>query len=132
MALNTNTEQYLELMMKTFVWAVRDKLVTGEEKQVDQYFQQLAKSKKIEEVTFVNNKGKILLSTNKINEGSKLATDYTDTALNIGELTVLNKGNKQIAASPIVSVDSRLGTLIVVYRSDVFQLEKIVNLTKND
>src|SRR5210317_501293 len=64
-----STDKHLELMMRTFVWAVRGEMTRGNLEQVDQYFKQLVQTENISEITLVNNKSEILLSTNKKNEG---------------------------------------------------------------
>lgn len=120
--LKANAAMHLELMMKTFVWAVRGELTRENQEQVNQYFKQLVKNPQISEVTLVDNKGTILLSTNKKNEGSPLTTDYTNSVLNIDETTILDQGAQQVVAAPVLSIDSRLGTLIVLYKTDLFQL----------
>lgn len=124
-----NSQKHLELMMKTFVWAVRGELTRGNLEQADQYFKQLVKADKVDEITLIDKNSKILLTTNKKNEGNMLKTDYSDAALKIEEMTIFNNGNKLVVAAPIMSLDSKLGTLIVVYKTDVFQMEKSVGLT---
>ncbi len=117
-----NSAKHLELMMKTFVWAVRGEMIRGNQEQADQYFKQLVKADKIDEVTLVNSNGEILITTNKKNEGSKLTTDYAEDVMKIEEMTIFNRGNKQIVASPLMALDSRMGTLLVIYNTDIFQL----------
>ncbi len=118
-----NSEKHLELMMKTFVWAVRGEMIRGNQEQANQYFKQLVKADKIEEVTLVDKKGQILITTNKKNEGNQLATDYADDVMKVEELTIFNQGNRQVVAAPIMSLDSHMGTLLVIYNTDVFQIE---------
>ncbi|MDF1699235.1 MAG: hypothetical protein P1U56_25495 [Saprospiraceae bacterium] len=119
----TNTNGHLELTMKTFVWAVRSEITRGNQEQVDQYFNQLVKSEKVEEIILVDTNGKVLISTNKKNEGIKLETDYAEDVSKVKEVTIINKTDQQVVAAPVLSIDSRVGTLIVLYNNDVFQLD---------
>ena len=121
--LTDNSVEHLRLMMKTFVWAVRGEMTRGNQEQVDQYFKQLVKVEKIEEIILVDKEGKIILSTNKKNEGNKLGEPYPDDILTVEETAIVENEGKHIAAAPVMSIDSRIGTLILTYKSDLFQLE---------
>ena len=122
-SLTDNSAEHLRLMMKTFVWAVRGELIRGNQEQVDQYFSQLVKTDKIEEIVLVDKTGKIILSTNKKKEGSKLGTEYPSDILAVEETIIMTKDSIQIAAAPVMSIDSRLGTLILSYEADLFKLD---------
>lgn len=124
----TNSNKNLELMMKTFVWAVRSEMTRDNQEQVDQYFTQLVKSDKIVEITLIDKTGKVLISTNKKNEGVMLATAYTDEVLKVEEVSILNKSEQQVIAAPVLSIDSKIGTLIVLYKTDAFHLDAIKEL----
>ncbi len=113
-----NSEQHLVLTMKTFAWAVRSELNRGNQEQVDQYFQQLVKADKVEEITLVDREGTILLTTNKKNEGSKFVEEYADAVMQVEATTVMDFADKRIAAAPIMSLTSRTGTLVVRYKID--------------
>jgi len=129
-AFKTNTEKHLELMMRTFVWAVRSEMTRGNQEQVNLYFKQLVKADRVEEVTLVDKSGTILITTNKKNEGSKLAADYADAIMQAEEVTVIDRQSRQVVAAPVLSLDSHIGTLMFIYKKDTFQLEEKVDLTK--
>ena len=131
-AYHINSEKHLELMMKTFVWAVRSEMTRGNQEQVDQYFNQLVKTEKVEEITLVDTNGKVLISTNKKNEGVILSTDYTDEVLKIDGLHIINKRDQHVVAAPVLSFDSRIGTLIVLYKKEIFQLDGIKEINENN
>ncbi len=131
-AFQMNTEQNLELMMKAFVWAVRGEMIRGNQEQVDQYFKQLVKTEKIQEVTLVDKNGVILISSNKKNEGNNLSSEYLKAVLETTEMNVINEADNQIVAAPVMSLDSRIGTLVVIAKRNVFELETKVDLTKNN
>ncbi len=120
---NLNTEQQLELMMRTFVWAVRGELTRDNKEQVDQYFKQLVKAEKIEEITLIDKSGSILISTNKKNEGSQLNKNYNQQVINIDEMALFDNDNNKVVAAPIMSLDSKIGTLIIIYKADSFKFK---------
>ena len=128
-AFQVNSNTNMELMMKAFVWAVRGEMIRGNQEQVDQYFKQLVKSEKVQEVTLVDKEGKILISSNKKNEGNNLAEDFAKSVLATEEMNVIDRSDKQIVAAPVMSLDSRIGTLVVVCKKDVFELDDKVDLT---
>lgn len=131
-ALKANGVKHLEMMMKTFVWAVRGEMSRGNLEQVDQYFKQLVKSENIKEITLIDKKGKILISTNKKNEGDQLAKDYAKTVLKSEEVTIISKELQEIVSAPVMSLDSRLGTLVIIYQPDEFKLTKTLDLTQKE
>lgn len=126
-SLQSTVQQHLEMMMKTFVWAVRGEMTRDNLEQVDQYFKQLVKTESIREITLVDKTGKILISTNKKNEGSTLPEEYAEQALRSEEVSIIDQTDKQIVSAPVMSLDSRLGTLVLTYHS-----ERLVWNTSNE
>ena len=57
-----------------------------------------------------------------------LATAYTDEVLKVEEVSILNKSEQQVIAAPVLSIDSKIGTLIVLYKTDAFHLDAIKEL----
>ncbi|GJM35377.1 MAG: hypothetical protein DHS20C18_43780 [Saprospiraceae bacterium] len=131
-AVNTNTQKQLDIMMKTFVWAVRGEMTRGNMEQVNQYFKQLVKTDNIKEITLVDKTGKILISTNKKNEGSQLANEYSETVLKSEEVNVIDKADKKIVVAPVMDLDSRMGSLMIIYQPDRFTLSTSIELIKSD
>ena len=121
-----NSERNMSLMMTTFVWAVRSEMTRGNEEQVDQYFRQLVKSEKVAEIILADPEGKILLASNKKNEGNQITSEYGNIVQDLEEMTIINRGNIKIAAAPIMSVNRRIGNLLVVYQSDIFQIDQTI------
>lgn len=131
-ALKITSEKQLQMMIKTFVWAVRGEMTRDNLEQVDQYFKQLVKSERIEEITLVDKSGTILISTNKKNEGSLLVSEYADTVLIAEEISITNIDNKEVVTAPVMSLDSRLGTLMIIYQADQFSPSTEVDLSKSN
>ena len=120
----TTTSQQLELMMRTFAWAVRGEVTRGNMEQVDLFFTQLVKEDRVNEIILADTAGKILLSSNKKNEGTMLPTNYGEDILNTEQVLVKTQNEMRIAGVPIMSLDSRFGTLIVVFKKEGLDLSK--------
>lgn len=131
-AMKANTEKHLEMMMRTFVWAVRGEMTRDNLEQVDQYFKQLVKSDNIREISLVNKTGTILISTNKKYEGNQLADGYDESLLKTEEVTIIDGDDVDIVAAPIMALDSRMGTVILQYKPDFFQLLQQADLTQDN
>lgn len=120
-ACHRNAIEHIELLMETFAWAVKGELTRDNLEQVDQYFKHLVKDKKILEIVLIDREGIVKLSTNKKNEGLPLATDYATTVTEIEDMKIINDNNKRIVATPIMSLNHRLGTLILIIKDDTFE-----------
>jgi len=130
LAFESNNKANLKLLMQPFVWAVRGELTRGNNEQVDVYFKQLVQNDRIEEISFIDSVGVVMISTNKKYEGKTINADFVSTMLKADEITIVNKMNKRIIGAPVLSIDRKIGTLILIYRSEPFQLEEEINLVK--
>lgn len=119
----TNAKTHLELTMRTLDWAVRSEMTRGNHEQVDQYFSQLVKTKKIQEVFFVDANGKITISSNKKNQGIAFVSPYQDTIFKTQEMIILDDSTKWLVTAPVLSIDRRIGTLVVHYNKDFFEFK---------
>lgn len=123
-ALLINAERQLTLMMKTFVWAVRSSMLRNNLDEVDQYFNQLIQEKKITDIVLVDSQGSILVATNKKYEGQPFANYYPSTVLMQDDVHFSQEGNKYYISAPVMSLNTRLGTLLVVYEADQVKLHE--------
>lgn len=120
-AFQANTKEQMELMMKTFVWSVRGEMIRGNQEQVDQYFTQLVKVDNIEEIALVDNDGTTIISTNKKNEGMKYSGESSEAILKSDQVSTFKVGEMQNVVAPVLTIDSKLGTLIVTYKLKSFE-----------
>ena len=120
-ACHRNSIEHVELLMETFAWAVKGELTRDNLEQVDQYFKHLVKGKKILEIVLIDREGIVKLSTNKKNEGLPLSTDYATTITKIEDMKIINDNNQRIVATPIMSLNHRLGTLMLIIKNDTFE-----------
>lgn len=116
-------EQHLRLLAKPFAWAVRSEMMNNNISQLNQYTNELIKEKNIHSISIVNADGKIVTSTNKKWEGRFYFTIGEEAHLKSDSTVVRNvRDSILIMSSPIMNLNSRLGTLIVTYslKSPVF------------
>jgi hypothetical protein len=109
-------EEHLRLLAKPFVWAIRAEMIQGNFKQIRLYMNEMVENPNFQHIAVVDNKGTIILSTNKKEEGKHFSTIGRSTYLFRTETSLENVGNKKlIMSSPILGSRSRLGTLIIQY-----------------
>lgn len=109
-------EHHLRLLAKPFVWAVRSEMMQGNMSQVNLYMNEMVKEKNFQRIALVNDKGVIVSSTNKKDEGKPFSTignnsDLTNNDTNLQTLqdSVINM------SSPVMGFNNRLGTLVIKY-----------------
>lgn len=109
-------EQHLKLLAKPFVWAVRSEMMQGNMSQANLYMNEMVKEKNFQRIALVNDKGIIVSSTNKKDEGKPFST--------IGNNADLGKNNTNVKTlqdtainmtSPVMGFNNRLGTLFISY-----------------
>jgi hypothetical protein len=110
----SRTEQ-LRLLAKPFVWAVRAEMLRGNMDQVNLYLQDMVRERNFQRIEVADSRGVVIASTDKKNEGKPLA----DTGrLSVDTIVVNTLGDSAwTISSPIMGLDSRLGTLVIDYAS---------------
>lgn len=111
-----NNIYFLKTLMMPFSWAVRTALLSGNVEQVDQYLYQFVREQNFELILVADANGKIISSTNQKYKGEAF-TSHFDKALLSSDSTVVSTSNQRsiTVASPIMGLNSRLGTLYAVY-----------------
>lgn len=126
-----NTEELLKFSMKGFDWAIRGELIRGNEENVQQYIAQLVKEERVQEVDFVNSKGIIQLSSNKKREGQSFNSseyDFEPLSSDSPEYSLQEEG-KAILFAPVMGLEKRLGTLMIVYTVDLIHFQADASFT---
>ena len=107
---------HLELLAKPYVWAVRTELMRGNINQLNLYANDMVKQRNFQRIAIANNKGLIIASTNKKDEGRPFSTIGTDAALTSDTTSVtIDSDSLIVMTSPIMGFNDRLGTLLIKY-----------------
>lgn len=108
----TLTKRKNKEISQTLALAVRSELIDENQDQVNQYFLQVLKQPGVEKLMLVDhNTGKVLISTNKKDEGIKF---QDDKLLSAKDVVTLKKDGKWYTSSPIMGLNSQLALIIMV------------------
>lgn len=112
-------KEHLRLLAKPYVWAIRNEMLSGNTNQVNVYANEMVKEKNFQSIVVANDKGIIISSTNKKNEG-KLFSSIGNQEFITGNTTVVQNLNDSILvmSSPVMGFNNRLGTLMITYKID--------------
>ena len=109
-------EAYLKLLAKPIVWSMRTEMMQGNFNQINLYINDLVKEKNFQRIVVANEKGIILSSTDKKDEGQPFSTVAREAALSSDDTNVENIGDSTLVmTSPIMGFNNRLGTLYINY-----------------
>ncbi len=116
MQMDANLKSQLILLSKPFVWAIRDKMISGNRQDINIYMNQMVKEKNFEEIPIVDQGNVILLSTDKKEEGKPYSTFYNSSFLKSDSTNMYTqRGRTIVITTPILGLDKRLGTLSIKY-----------------
>lgn len=109
-------EQHLRSIAKPLVWIVRSEMLKNNMSQVILYTNEMVKEKNFLKIVITNDKGIVLLSTNKKEEGKEFISTGKVNYL-LADTTAVENMNDSllIMSSPVMGFNNRLGTLIVNY-----------------
>lgn len=109
-------EEHLKLLAKPFVWAVRTEMLQGNMRQVNVYMNEMVKEKNFQRIALVNDKGIIVASTNKKDEGKPFSTIEGSSDLTSNQTNIQTQQDNVISlTSPVMGLNNRLGTLYFKY-----------------
>lgn len=110
-------KEHMKLLAKPYVWAVRSELLKGNINQVNLYANEMVKEKNFQSIIVANDKGVIISSTNKKNEGKEFTSVGKPQYL-ASDTTIVENINDSllIMSSPIMGFNNKLGTLMITYK----------------
>lgn len=112
-----NTVYLLKTLMMPFAWSVRTALLSGNVQQVDQYLYQFVQEPNFELILVADPRGKIISTTNQKYRGGAFADYFEENLLRTDNTTVDTSDPATIRViTPIMGLNSRLGTLYVIYK----------------
>jgi hypothetical protein len=115
--ISENNRYFLQVLTKPFSWALRTALLSGNVEQVDQYLFQFVREEKFALVLVADAEGTIISSTDQNFTGTAFADHFEPDYLRAESAIVddANPGRVNVV-SPIMGLNSKLGTLLAVYR----------------
>lgn len=122
---NENTHEMLRLVSRPMIWSIRAELLRGNREQIDLLISDMVRERNFENIFVTDNTGEIIISTTKRQEGQN-ASSFIDQAMVAPENTTLFPGenNTLILSAPILGFDRRLGTLVIQYAPQPFELSR--------
>lgn len=123
LAFTTNQEKtFLLLFSKPFSWAVRTQMLRNNLDEVNDYFNQLIKEDRFEQISLIDNEGVIEVCTNKKIEGESAEAFFGGFSYDAFSTELQNVGGDTILIStPVLGYDKRLGTIVIHYRAGDLQ-----------
>lgn len=109
-------EMHLKSLAKPFVWAVRTEMLKNNISQVNLYANDMVKEKNFQKIVITNDRGTVILSTNKKEEGKEFGSIGNAAYLSSNNTTVDTiNDSAMVVSSPIMGFNNRLGTLLITY-----------------
>ena len=109
-------EMHLKSLAKPFVWAVRTEMLQNNLSQVNLYVNDMVKEKNFQKIVIANDKGTVILSTNKKEEGKEFGSIGNAAYLSSNNTKIDNiNDSTMVVSSPIMGFNNRLGTLMITY-----------------
>ena len=120
--MEATNRRFLKLVAKPYVWAVRKELMQGNLEQLNLYGNDIVKEKNFLSVMLTDSKGMILTSTDKKYEGKFLSSVWQNFNVR-ADSTIVHKASDRslVLTSPVMSFNSKIGTLIINYSLENFR-----------
>ncbi|MGB9824483.1 MAG: hypothetical protein ACPLN0_06205 [Candidatus Hydrothermia bacterium] len=117
--ISARTQQLLRLSVLPMTWVVRREVMKGNYEQVREYFSLLVQEPGIRYIFFVDNTGKIVVSTDEGMQGTEFSRFYPDSILEVNEVSITgDETGRIISVSPVMGLNARLGSLVLIYESE--------------
>lgn len=111
-----SSEEHLKLLAKPIVWSMRSEMMQGNLSQINLYINDLVKEKNFQRIAIANEKGIVISSTDKKDEGQSFSVLASEDALSSDDTHVENIADSVLVmTSPIMGFNNRLGTLYINY-----------------
>ncbi len=103
-------------LTRSLSWAVKSEASRNNFDQVNQYLNEFVRAREFQLAIFANNDGNIILATDKKMEQTSLKDHFPDDLSTAQDVNIkIMSDNKWMATAPVMSLNTRLGTLVLVY-----------------
>ncbi|MEO8403389.1 MAG: hypothetical protein ABI480_02300 [Chitinophagaceae bacterium] len=117
--LESNIRQ-LKMLAIPYVWAARKEIMQGNINQLNLYAGDIIKQPGLQRVVIADDKGTVISSTNKKDEGQSLSAIYNEDYQESDSTIVTHRGDSILTmTSPLMGFNSKLGTLLIKYKPPV-------------
>ena len=114
--LHANTQTLLRLTTIPLTWSVRREMLKDNYDQINEYIVRLVKEPEVKQVIIAKQGGVIAAASDKKLEGSSISVFLSPEDLKREEITLtLQDGGMVRAVAPIMGLNARIGTLLIVY-----------------
>lgn len=117
-------QDMLKLMSKPLIWSVRSEMLRGNLEQVNIFTADLVKEKNFQYIHVIDMDGKIIISTDKKQEGQSALSTFDNRILQTDSVQVYKIDADMLTlVAPVMGYDKRLATIILKYKPDKFVVE---------
>lgn len=117
------TEELLRLTAIPFAWTIRKEMQKEDYDQINEYLTSFIKEPRIKMVLVVKDDGTIAAATDKKLEGTRFSSFYPAELLAPNDVRVSkDKDTNLLVVCPVMGLNARLGTLLIVYEPEKLTL----------
>lgn len=118
-----NNVEMLRLFSRPLVWSIRAEMLRGNNEQIDLLIADLVRENNIENIFVIDLDGNVFVSTTKRQEGQP-ASDFVNPDVLSADVTLIQEAgeNKLRLVAPVLGFDKRIGTLVIEFTHDNFDL----------
>ena len=132
-AMDSSSIGALKFATKSLVWAVRAEMLSQNHEQVNRYISDLEKEARVKRVLICDTSAVIKHASKKQLVGQSFNSLYDQDYLQQKDITVeMGEAGSMYLVAPIMGLNSRIGTLFLIYEHEVPQiLRKVKPLELN-
>jgi C4-dicarboxylate-specific signal transduction histidine kinase len=114
--IDENRKNLLYDVSRSLSWAMRSEASRNNLDQANQYLNEFVRAREFELALFTDNDGNIVLATDKRMEGTLVQDQFEINIADVQDVNIqVMSDNKWIATAPVMGLNTRLGTLILIY-----------------
>jgi hypothetical protein len=113
--IRNTTKSQLEVLSKTFVWALRSEILRDNLEQANIYLSYLVKEDRFELIVYADSEGLIELSSQKKIEGEPFDKHFNIDFLKNENVNIVFEDEKYKVSAPVMGLSHKLGTLYYEY-----------------
>ncbi len=122
---DARTQRLLRLTAQPLGWAVRSEMIRRNLDQVDAYLAEFVQEEGVESAVLAGERDTVLVATDRRFQGARFSEHFPAELLERDQTTVEAADQARLRlVVPIMGINRRLGTLVVIYRPEELRLEE--------